>query len=59
MMQKSIVLDLLARMPLTQQYRLIKIIGSNLVKPFLTLTIPQKHEVEMGNPNVNELIAVA
>ena len=58
-MRKYTVLDLLARMPLKQQHRLVKIIESELVKPFLTLIVPQKHEVKIGNPNVNELIAVA
>jgi len=66
LLQKIMSLDYLDTMPPAQQHRLMKILGTDLLKPFLTLVSPRwigagsaKPEVRVGNPNVNELVAVA
>lgn len=59
LIQKLMSLDYLDTMPPAQQHRLMKILGADLLKPFLTLVSPAKPEVRVGNPNVNELVAVA
>lgn len=59
LLQKLVSLDRLDTMPSAQQHRLMKILGADLLKPFLTLVSPTKLEVRVGNPNVNELVAVA
>ena len=59
LLQKSWFLDYLSAMPLTQQHRLMKILESDFLKPFLTVVSSTKPEVQIGNPNVNELVAVA
>ena len=52
-------LDQLVEMPLTQQQHLMKILSSNLLQPFLTIVSSTNLEVQVGNPNINELMAVA
>ena len=59
LLQKSSFLDHLDTMPLPQQHRLMKSLGSELLTPFLMLVSPTTHEVQIGNPSVNELLAVA
>lgn len=59
--QKLMSLDHLSTMPPAQQHRLMKILGTHLLKPFLMLVSAgsAKPEVRVGNPTVNELVAVA
>ena len=59
LLQKSWFLDYLTEMPVAQQHRLMKILASDLLKPFLTVVSSAHPEVKIGNPNVNELMAVA
>jgi hypothetical protein len=59
LLQKSLALDGLATMPLPQQHRLLKVLGSELVEPFLRVVSSTEPAVQVRNPNVNELVAVA
>ena len=57
--QQSLPLDYLAAMPQEQQGRLIKVLKHELLNPFLTLIEPVNREVRIGNPHVNEMVALA